>query len=130
MFTIQTARPGEAWHTLHPRARLGDAVRSSGYDCELQVAVRVDYGRRDDDGRPDPYQLKFWLVDSALGTRFELINHRELRRRHQFAADNGDTYDASDVEVNSGALFTYAERLEAHFRALMQLELFTLPVTM
>ena len=86
-------------------------------------SVRVDYGRCDDDGRPDPYQLKFWLVDSTLGTRFELINHRELRRRHQFASDNGDDYDASDVEVNSGALFEYAERLEAQETTLKLLEL-------
>lgn len=125
MFTIVTARPGEAYHKLHPIERLGYAVPCIGFNHELEVAVRVDYSSPD-----GVFTFKFWLVDSVMGDRHEVMTDEELERRRQQAADNADVYDASNaypIQSRSG-LWAYCQRIEAHFRSMMALNLFQLPI--
>lgn len=125
MFTIHTARPGEAYHTLTPCERLVHKHSNLGLSKELRVAVRVDYG--DPHG---PYLFKAWL-DCAYGVQdpVELITLDELHRRRQQAKDNGDTYDDSNVHPvhNTDPLWGMAQGVVDHFRACMALKLFVLP---
>lgn len=127
MFTITTAKPGEAWHKLHPLRRLGDAVPSMGFDHELEMRVRVDHG--DPEG---PYAIRFFLASSfaEIDKYWEVIDEAELARRQAHAIENGDEYRGNDVIAfrASSPVVKYCAKLEAHFRALMALELFQLPV--
>ena len=129
MFTIHTANPGEAWHHLHPTERFGYEVKDFGFDFEMRVDVRVDYGNPD-----GPYILRFWLYDSALGVETEVVTADEYKRRCEQATENGDVY-TTEVHIlhdakkpSAGAALTrYVQRLETHFRAIMTLGLFKLP---
>lgn len=126
MFTIVTARPGEAWHKLHPTARLSDAAPGASTDHELRVAVRVDYGNPE-----GPYQFKFWLVNSfGVEPDREVITEHELDLRVNCARDNDDEYDADSVCAvrPTSNVHRHCMRLQAHFLALMALNLFKLPV--
>lgn len=125
MFTIHTARPGEAYHTLHPRQRLGYAVPGHGFDFELEVQVRVDYSNPGGN-----FIFKFWLNDSAIGDRPEVITISELMRRRQVAHENGEEHGSTGIHAVSetGALWLYCAKIERHFRAMMALDLFALPV--
>lgn len=127
MFTITTARPGETYHALHPHERLGYAVAGLGFDYELEMGVCHGFGPGDDGAR---WIVKFWLNDSAAGTRVEVIDRKELLRRCAVARDNGDEYDQASIHVtrDNDGLQRYTEKLKAHFLALMALKLFYLPI--
>lgn len=126
MFTIRTAQPGHAYHTLTPNERLGHAVPGFGFDDELEVAVRIDFGSAD-----DVYTVRFWLIASHNpADRREVIIRTTFEDRLASALAVGADIDALSrtlVAVVDSPLWQYCQKLESHFRALMALKLFSLP---
>lgn len=129
MFTIHTARPGDAWHRLIPSRRLLDVDTQFGNDHEVEVLVRVDYGNPD-----GPYSFRYMLRDAYGQSEndLEVVNSDEMTRRRAQSVANGDVYDESHVVALSerSAAWKLVTSIDRHFRALMDLNLFSLPVSM
>ena len=125
MFTLHTAKAGDAYHTLTPHVRLVEIDPPLGHSLELLVKVRVDHGH------PDcPYTFKFVLEDAFGRPAFdcELISRTELVKRMAHATENGADYDLANVHAahdDSKALI-YANQIKKHFLSMMALDLFAL----
>lgn len=103
---------------------------SEGNCAFVEVAVNM--------GNPDPYTFTPFFHDPASDDPKELITKAELDIRRENATANGDNYDTKlraggvwVIEWSSEARQTAAlcDQMIAKFRALIALEVFSLPVT-
>ena len=127
MFTIYTAKPGEAYHTLIPTKRLIEVDKDYGSCAELRLMVREAH----EPGKT--WEVRFYLDDAFDKTSkpVEIIPREELLRRIAQAEENGDIYSEQHVCLYEACSSTaaYALSLRDHFLYLMESGQFCLPTT-
>ena len=125
ILTIRTANHTERCHTLTPYKTNGETYCFQYGGFQVETKLRVCYGDE------DPYKFTHYLSDHTMGETLEIVTRDELERRCEQALDNGDSYDGSAVAAfrSDSNHIRSCQAIEAHFRAMMTLNLFQLSAT-